>query len=177
MRWYDDANVYANYLSSDTKYSLEQAAGLVAAISPRLHWERNTLYPQIIMGLHAIGDRDVANWPSMCVTHTCREKALKVLDGDLEPVMNGAKVENFYRSILLDKSSVAVDTWAARIALGNPNFRSGVPKSVYNFMAEAYALAGQEVGFTPSDTQAVSWCAYRLTSRLTNISSDDRVAA
>lgn len=180
-RWYDDAFALADYLARDTQYARWQTAGLIAVISPRLHWNLNTLYPFIIMDLHASGNRDVTSWPSMCVTHPGREKAFRVLDGDISPVLNGVKVEHFYRSIMGEKDAVAVDTWAARIALGDPSYGGGVSKSVYPYFKEAYCLAGEGMGFEPCVAQAVTWCEYRarpdLPTSLTEVAEADKVAA
>lgn len=181
VRWYDDAFALADYLARDTDYARWQTAGLIAVISPRLHWNLNTLYPFIIMDLHATGKRDVESWPSMCVTFSGREKAFRVLDGDISPVLNGVKVEHFYRSIMGEKEAVAVDTWASRIALGDPSYRGGVSKSVYPYFMEAYSLAGETAGFEPCVTQAVTWCEYRarknLPTSLTEDAEPDKVAA
>jgi hypothetical protein len=181
VRWYDDAFALADYLARDTTYARWQTAGLIAVISPRLHWNLNTLYPFIIMDLHATGQREVASWPSMCVTHPGREKAFRVLDGDISPVMNGVKVEHFYRSIMGETEAVAVDTWASRIALGDPSYGGGVSKSVYPYFKEAYCQAGEGAGFEPCVAQAISWCEYRakknLPTSLTEAAEVDKVAA
>jgi len=159
LAWYGLAQEFAQTLSLDSSLSVEQCAGVIAAMSPMMSWRSNLdvarrlithyqhtgLLPDAGYGLR----RNVA-------------KAWAILDGapPLE-VLSGPKVRAFYRNIMGDPSAVTVDRWAVRIALADPTHPGTVTAKGYGVIAEAYRDAADLLEVSARDLQAATWTYYR----------------
>lgn len=71
----------------------------------------------------------------------------------------GDKTWNFYRNLCGDTDACTIDRWACRAA-GVPDSAHSTPAG-YAWIAEAYRLAADNLGWTPAETQAVAWTAIR----------------
>ena len=159
--WYRAANTFAHGLTDAYPVSLEQACGIIAALSPRLGWGAN------MRGAEAIcaGSRPGAVLPVNVA------KAERIRDGEAPlDVLGGPKVRAFYANILLpvgrQGNGVTIDSHAVAIAFAevltkaNPGPRVDRQK-LYDHVVGAYVEAARETPFLPHELQAITWVAWR----------------
>lgn len=155
--WYHEAHAYAEDLSREYGVTLEQACGVIAALSPNLSWDKNVAYARQLL---ATGDAPVLGGS--------KRKALRIVQGERPlDVLSGHKVVSFYFNLLWPDTSdsVTIDRHAHDVAVGKrygnryrPLLRA---KGGYERLAEAYRHSADVVGITPSEMQAATWTAWR----------------
>lgn len=161
--WYLDARDFSASLVQD-RYTVEQIAGVVAALSPQCTWEANQTAAVRVVEAHAAGLDTIQGYPGYRANLA---KAFRILDGDLE-ALRGPKVTNFRDAILGDLSTAVIDVWATRTA------RDKVTNLAYAFrddetpgrvemraMQEAYRRAALRAGLAPGELQAACWLAVK----------------
>lgn len=159
--WYPVAHALCEGWSALYEVTVEQACGVLAAISPRLNWDLNVSYAERIMreGYAPIIGSFLA-------------KALAILASDtvtLDSVgkVSSHKIRSFYQNILKPEQTYAVtiDRHALDVALGF----IGTDKSrkvldrvgAYEAVAEAYRIVASKVGLSPDTVQAITWVTHR----------------
>lgn len=126
-------------------------AGILAALSPRLPWDRNVK----LAYAHAAGV------PGGCLGNSSR-KAMAIRDGaDPRAVLTARKTSAFFDNIANAATSqaVTVDTHAYSIATRNDG--ASMTDKQYDAIADAYRRAAALLGEVPSVVQAVTWCWWR----------------
>jgi hypothetical protein len=157
--WYQDANTLAHFLVHTPDHrpgvSVYQAAGVIAALSPLIPWERNK---ELV--IRAIVDHKASGTLGNSVTAANRilagEDALDVLKSD--------KVRNFYLSILGDSTAVCIDRHAWEVFEGKryaDKDRPSVTKKRYKEAADAYREAATSTGESATALQAITWLVWR----------------
>ena len=142
-QWYADAEAVAHeivdiYKTRGMDVSLEQAASIVSAFSPRQRWSTN------------VDD-----------TMRCLPNNLKMAQRALEigfDALNGKKTNSFARNIAGDENAITIDIWMMRSAgltKDSPN------KTDYSQLSEAIEKIAQETAMTPRTIQALIWVVYR----------------
>lgn len=157
IAWYDVARADAARIAGLYGLSVEQAAGIIAALSPRNRWSVNVSQAERVAAAAAMG----AECPAVS-TGDNRKKAwacTRVID-PLD-VLTGPKVRRFYQNIIGDQSAVTVDVWAARLAEGENN--ENAPRGRrYDLIESAYVTAAAIIGdVSPRDVQAATWIHIR----------------
>lgn len=153
--WYADARSQCVDLAERHGLVVDQAAGIVAALSPNMRWERNVdAAEDLLQG-------------ALNVTYPANvEKAFRILSGEApDDVLGGNKVRSFYGNIMsggLDMG-VTVDGHAANIARGirQPIRNATVTHRQYAIIRRAYQNAAARRGVTPPAMQAVTWVGWR----------------
>jgi hypothetical protein len=153
-QWYPSANMWVQKLLANTgkDWSMETASAVVAQFSENAAWPANMMratnyFNGIRKGAFKATYKRVDNI---------------VASDDPLAAMRGPKVHNFGHAIFGDDpDAVAVDRWAARIALGTDD-KAGAAKVLgrtggYDAMAEAYREAARRVGLDPRELQAITW--------------------
>lgn len=106
--WYTQARRTARKLARKHGTTVATAAGVIAALSPRVQWKANVNGADHILGGGNTGpgfNRNV-------------EKACRIRDGERPlSVLGGPKVTAFYRAIMGDEEQAVIDVWMWR-ALG-----------------------------------------------------------
>lgn len=149
-RWYDEAGQIASELAPYTKSgSVEHAAAVIAALSPRTSWARNVAGATLLL-VHG----DVL--PGLIGRNVTTAKAA-TREGP--KALNGPKTRNFARNIAGDREAVTVDVWAARVAGITEQELSR--KGVYDALERAYRLAARRRGVDPATMQATTWVIAR----------------
>ena len=161
LSWYSDAHHVAAALNPANPSA---AAGVIAALSPMMGWDRNIM---LAARAYAEGAASGALFRNVA-------KADQILAGaDPLDVLRGDKVCNFYKAIAdpHDGSAVVIDRHAFDIAVGritNDQSRTALTrKGVYDSFAAAYVRAAKaltkETGMdiSPSAVQAVTWTVWR----------------
>lgn len=153
---YDQAAVLAQHYGT---YSTEQVAGIIAALSPQVSWNRNIELTETAIVSHLSGLPITGQTGDNC------RKAQAILDGE-EPleVLGGMKVRAFYLCILAKGQTnvVCVDRHAvaAWYLPGQPVWGSLTPKR-YHAVSSDYVTAARALGLPAAVCQAVVWCAWR----------------
>lgn len=148
--WYAYARLVCEDIAQTWGHSLEKVVYALAALSPRMKWERNVAALVKVLGGRYGG-----------LMGASVEKALHILEGDLDR-LSGDKVTRFAANILGDTQQVCVDTWALRIWLGDLGApaRSIKPDEYLAIQAD-YQEAARQVGLHPRDLQAITWVTAR----------------
>lgn len=168
--WYSAARTFALGLASRYDLTAEAAAGVIAAISPRLRWDLNMAYADSLV--------KTGNAPLL---FTNKAKALAILAGEDPTTVlacpactrgetshecTGPKVRAFFACII-DPSSdaVCVDRHAFDVAYGrvtDEKTRKALDrKGGYDRIASAYRAAAVKLGLVPSVLQAITWVVWR----------------
>lgn len=157
LGWYGRAQDAAATLAAEYGLAEDQAAGIIAALSPRARWSVNLRAAERVAAA-AAADRD------RCPAVGLRRNALKawrIARGNPAGLtLSGPKVRAFWRNITGDHTAVTVDVWASRAATGR--YDAPVPSGRrYERLARAYAAAAEVVGVSPRDLQAAIWVHVR----------------
>lgn len=176
LRWYLSAHEHAKRLSHilldkfasvSSVDCLESAAGIIAAVSPGLRWERNIEAAERIAsgeGLEGLGVR----W------YDGVKKAKRIIAGTpVLDVLKGNKVRAFYENIAYPKTTdkVTIDGHAWSIWAGERATLDEVPTisdKLYASIQADYVNASEVVGIRPLQLQAITWTTWR---RLHKVSS------
>lgn len=152
--WYATAQGIALEFSREFGVTLEIAASVIAATSPRTIWSFNVKHARAILAGEdapsgALGTNDKRG----------RDALYLGFDG----LGNGPKVNAFARNIAGDLHHVTIDMWALSAAMGDVY---GVPKylarrGAYESIAHAYRDAADIYGVLPAQMQAIVWVAIR----------------
>lgn len=151
LTWYPRAHELAKEIAP----TLEMGAGVIAALSPMMGWERNAFLARESFATgKAFGGlgKNVA-------------KAQAIIDGsDPLIVLGGDKVTNFYQNILTaGNSGVTIDRHAYDIALNKVHGKEKrrIGKRVYREFSEAYVEAAKHIDILPAELQSITWLVWR----------------
>ncbi len=157
LEWYSQAHSDCRELHHDVSV----AAGVVAALSPGLRWERNIEAARRLIdgeSLDGLGVRWFANV----------RKAERILHNDERPehVLGGNKVRAFYACISNPQTRlfVCVDGHAYAIQAARRIRLDETPKisdRAYNVISRRYTQAAATASVLPHQMQAITWCVWR----------------
>lgn len=157
LSWYADAHTIALALDPS---NVERAAGILAALSPRLDWDRNVLLASRVY---------VEGFASGCLKSNASKADAIYAGGAPLDILGGDKVRAFYGAIV-DPSAghVVIDRHAFDIALGRRTddaARGALGrKGAYDFVADLYREAARILGVSATVVQSVTWTVWRETS-------------
>lgn len=160
LSWYLDANQQAARLAKENGLTIRQCAGVIAAVSPGLKWEKNVeAAERIIKGepLDGLGVR----W------YDGVKKAKRIIRGhNPDMVLKGNKVRAFFACILNPKNetTVCIDGHAFAIHAGRRITLDETPTMndrLYNRIAGDYVIVAKWLGLSPCQLQAVTWVCWR----------------
>lgn len=152
LRWYSEARGVAVNLETLGNLSMEQAAGILAALSPRVRWKRN-----IELAFELVENGDCSG-----VFERSKRQALAILHGARPmDILRGPKTRAFALAIQSDGYGgiAVIDVWALRAATRG-KFDS-VSNARYVDVATAYAVAARRLGYTVHECQAIAWVVQR----------------
>ncbi|MGH2568238.1 MAG: DUF7178 family protein, partial [Bacteroidota bacterium] len=149
MRWYPEALATAYEIAGESGYTVEQVAGVIAAVSPNTSWQQNVSLAWQL----CVEGRDGGTFgKNVAYAH-------RILTGEVwEDVLKGPKVRAFAANILGDTQRVTVDRWMARAAGLNID---RVNVGQYVMVEQAVREGGAAVGVSPRDLQAMVWITIR----------------
>lgn len=150
VQWYRAARAMARKLGRQHNVTTATAAGVIAALSPRLTWSYNVVAANLVLG-------QAERVPGVFRANLAKARAIANGARPLS-VLSGPKVRAFYRALCGDESAAVVDVWTARAAGVNPE---GLSPQLYDQVARALKMGADEVGTTTSAFQAVAWVAVR----------------
>lgn len=155
--WYRHAHGVAASLDSD----VVRAAGVIAALSPRVSWPRN---------VELAGRAYTEGKASGTLGRSCKAADAILAGAHPAYVLNGPKVRAFFTLILdpTDEHTVCVDRHAIDVAVGHRLVEaertekfSLERRGLYERFARCYRRAGAQLGILPSQVQAVTWVTWR----------------
>jgi hypothetical protein len=145
--WYHNANMIARDISINMSISMEKAASILSAFSPRQRWDANVRLALAFS--HGLPVRTLTNNIRMA-------EAAAVYGFD---ALKGQKTNAFARAIAGDTEAVVIDVWMIKAA--GMDDSKGVNKTQYNMLADAVRNIASEHGLTPRTTQALIWIVKR----------------
>lgn len=166
--WYRTAHALAARLDPS---NVRAAAGVIAALSPMMNWERN-----MMLAIRAYDD----GCASGALFGNVRKADAIMAGADPLDILGGDKVRNFFAAIADPESdeAVCIDRHAFDIAVGRVTnditrralSRVGVYESFAKVYREAARILTRETGMhvTPAQVQAVTWVAWRRMKGLTD---------
>ena len=175
MDWYSNAHGIVKRIAADYKFSPEQIAGAMAALSPNNKWERNCVdCENLAKAIRA--DLDPFE-TKVCTFKKNKAKAIAILMGNLDSdaicdILKGQKVIAFYLNILHNgvTESPCIDghafnIWAGTVS-GLKDVPSMTPKAFKNIQQDYCRAAEIASGVTgerisAGQIQAITWVAYR----------------
>lgn len=158
VNWYPIAHAFCAQWAQAFSLEAWQVAGIVAALSPQLSWEKNK--EQAIEGIARLQNGRTLD--GMMAYPANKAKAIRIFNGE-NPlnVLGGNKVRAFYNNLMLDAESVTIDRHATSIALyGLSVAKSGqvsVTDKLYRLLAQAYKDVALSYSITPYVLQSVTW--------------------
>jgi hypothetical protein len=144
--WYSEAQAIAMQLSIRYNVTLEVAASVIAAFSPRTRWAQNVLNAEAFLN----GDKV----PALGNNIRMAERALELGFNALK----GAKTNAFARNIAGDMSKVTIDVWMIRAAGYD---RLDANKSMNTLMTDVIVELAGFYNVAPAQLQALIWIVVR----------------
>lgn len=161
-RWYRRFAMVAADLADRHGVTIEQAAAVLAIVSPRISVSGSVTMADRILANVAAGRDPRHGVPGLSERVDAAGRWLEgdtgPLDLDTDGLSSSRKVRSFFRNIMGDTDAVTVDVWAARVAGATVEQPSG---GGYVAVAHAYRLAAARLDMTPRQVQAVAWCVVR----------------
>lgn len=190
LYWYQHANEIAAELGKRFGFSIQQVAGVIAALSPGNPWGRNLLDTELVLEAYAKGIRGkrlpnvgVYGWGNV-------RKAERILAGENAPfeVLGGQKTVSFYFNITEPNTSnaVTIDRHAKSLAYGIGSKRKGyasseafanVSKAEYPWLAKHYRNIAERLDIVPSQLQAITWVTWKRLGEKKDVTMPDWVAS
>ena len=168
--WYPVANSVAISLADRYEISEAQAIGVIAALSPRNRWERNTHDADALISASNTGGPEQARLTKVCTFTSNKEKAIRILELSLSctfagvlAILSGPKLKEF-ASCIAGLPEVCIDGHAYCIWAGERTGLKDVPAIGVKLRREIkadYQAVADELGMQPSAVQAITWCAWR----------------
>ncbi len=154
--WYDEAHALARALDP---FNVQRAAGVIAALSPRMPWEQN-----VTLAVRAYADGQASGAPFA-------DMATRILRGEpVTQVLRGPKTRAFALTIAdpAHATTVVVDRHALSIILGrqstDADAKALARKGAYDACARAYVAAAEILGMSATVVQATTWVVWRATA-------------
>jgi hypothetical protein len=157
--WYQDANKFAQSLSSSTGYDLSKVCGVIAALSPLKSWDQNKIIA-----------RSFLTGGPCKHTGVMKAKASAILKSsgsaeDIAEILKGNKIVSFFLNILRPETNndVTIDRHALAVALGR-NMKDNeqqISDKQYLFFVNCYRIAAEMRNVTPMFMQSATWEKWR----------------
>jgi hypothetical protein len=163
LAWYNRANALAWELDHADH---RRAAGVIAALSPLLRWEKNVEYARLVYSLVGYDIDEVVNY--VPVLRGSARKALTIANRLAAPteVLGGIKVTSFYHNIAFpyETQHVTIDKHAVDLADGIYRGYKDSPsigKRKYEEYSQYYRAAASRAGVSAPHMQAITWTVWR----------------
>lgn len=162
-RWYRDAHDIAETLAIRHHITVDQSAGIIAALSPLNPWGTNiTLANRLMLnrGLRSGYLKIGLNKANSILRHP------ELDAGDIADVLHGLKTMAFYEAIRTagQTDTVCIDRHAYAVAVGGRSETPRITPKQYAAISAAYAAVAHDVMndmYSPVEVQAITWLAWR----------------
>jgi hypothetical protein len=176
LNWYAQAKKAAAIMAQRYGIHTHEAAGVIAALSPRNRWERNLSDAEHLIAAFVAAGAEGCATVKVCTFSANKAKAIKILsagcitDADVIKILSGPKLTEFY-SCIVGIQDVCIDGHAYAIWFGERVILSDVPSIGVKLRREIkadYVYAAEVKGISPAEMQAVTWCVWRRLHGVTN---------
>ena len=157
--WYPIAHKWCADVASAYGLTVSQVAGITAAMSPQISWDKNKLQTILLIQKKRNNEALVG----LMAYRANVAKAERIYNGENAlDVLGGKKVRSFYGNLMLDDSTVTIDRHALHIALygtGNEEKSGSITPTakLYDIAQDAYKTAARILGITPYSLQSITW--------------------
>lgn len=169
--WYERANQAAYRLIDQyEKITFAQAAGVIAALSPRNKWDRNLIDAENLIAAFVTAGTEAAAEIKVCTFGSNKNKALKILElplgsdlADVLKILNGPKLREF-ASCIAGQDDVCIDGHAYSVWFGCRVPLKDVPKIGVKLRREIkadYLAVAKRNNLKGFEVQAITWVAHR----------------
>lgn len=162
--WYQEAHNFAQTLSTAYEIPLPQVIGVIAALSPSVHWTANKRQAEALCRAHADG----GPLESVVVTTYGRQavKARKILAAEyFNSLLLGKrafKTQAFFFNIYHPGTTDHVTIDQHMVAAANfTDFWVNSAHWCYRLFEEAIREIAKEQGLAPDQVQAIIWLTYK----------------
>jgi hypothetical protein len=161
LDWYRLAYAEAQYIAADAGIRIDQAAGIIAALSPQVSWGWNLEWAARV----AHGDYT----PGGFYANLGKARAIRESDSDPLDILSGPKVRAFYACILTAGATadVVIDRHAYDLAEGTRGAHVSLTPCRIRATQDSYRRAARrlhetgEAELSPCQLQAITWLAWR----------------
>ena len=167
--WYSTAEAIAQRLGIRYGIHEAEAAGVIAALSPRNKWKRNVQDAEALISAYVAVGAEQAMLTKVCTFTNNKKKAVRILsagvltDADVLEILSGPKLKEFY-SCIRGIADICIDGHAFCIWNGGRTGLADVPAIGVKLRREIkadYAQAAEDLGLTAAALQAITWVAWR----------------
>ena len=166
ISWYRDALDFCETIALEYGLSVYVVAGVVTALSPRNKWDRNK--QDAITVIKAYTNGDSIDDVRVCTFPANKNKAFTIIRqckdmAQVLVILKGPKMTEFFNCIV-GIDDVCIDGHAFNIWNGSYTNLADVPSIgvVRRRTIKAdYMKAAKKAKISPSELQAVTWCAWR----------------
>ena len=168
--WYKSAHKIALNLADNYGLTLQTAAGVIAALSPRNKWSRNVIDAENLIEAF-VRDPGSAINIKVCTFNKNKEKALKILRNNQDfftdntrEILSGPKLNEFFNCILGVKDDVCIDGHAYCIWNGSRTSLKDVPSIGVKLRKEIksdFRKCAAKFNKSAAEVQAITWVAWR----------------
>jgi hypothetical protein len=168
--WYESAHKIALNLADNYGLTLQTAAGVIAALSPRNKWTRNVIDAENLIETF-VRDPESAVKIKVCTFNKNKEKALKILRNNQDfftdntrEILSGPKLNEFFNCILGVEDDVCIDGHAYCIFNGSRTSLKDVPSIGVKLRKEIksdFRKAAAKFNISAAQMQAITWVTWR----------------
>ena len=167
---YESAHKIALNLADNYGLTLQTAAGVIAALSPRNKWTRNVIDAENLIETF-VRDPESAVKIKVCTFNKNKEKALKILRNNQDfftdntrEILSGPKLNEFFNCILGVEDDVCIDGHAYCIFNGSRTSLKDVPSIGVKLRKEIksdFRKAAAKFNISAAQMQAITWVTWR----------------
>ena len=169
--WYERARVDIGELAIQHQTTTKIVAGVVAALSPNVHWDRNIEDANSVLGV-GLSPYELADYHECTVStyNSNKVKAFAIAEldwntrGESLDILRGPKVTAFYLNLIGDSSALTLDSHAYNAFCGFRATGSDLPgmrAQLTRDAREAYTRAAGVKGETVAAFQAIIWVTWK----------------
>ena len=145
--WYTEAQGIARDFANKYLLTLDEAAGVIAAFSPRTRWAENVRNAELFLN----------NNPVPTLSNNLRMAEAVMREGSIH-ALRGRKTNSFAWNIAGNMDVVTIDVWMIRAAGYS---RNDANKTMYDEMENAVMELAYSFGVEPAQMQALLWICVR----------------
>lgn len=154
LNWYSDAREHLRAMAASRGTSLKVAAGVAAALSPRVNWQTNIWNClAILKGLKVKG----------LYANVAKAKQIKA-SGIVLKYLKGEKVVPFFLNLIGNENEVTIDTLIIN-AYHNSFERNTVRKSERQEIINTFKRIAARHRITPAQAQAITWVIWHRVTK------------
>ena len=166
-QWYDIAQEDAKQIAIEFDMAVFEVAGVIAAISPNLEWERNKANAYTLIKAYLGGD-GIDSFKISAYNQN-KDKAWRIMQEKpdyegMKRILNGKKIVPFYSNIM-GEDVITIDGHARNIyyneRVGLTDARTHVGVKENRHLVAEYAKVAKELGLLGRELQAITWVAWK----------------